>query len=71
MNPPRQPDMAKVREAVAAIELRQRIRTPDHRAYPPPPSPPAQDAALRKVLRSHGSPCRSGFSHPNFLNNAD
>lgn len=61
------PDMAKVREAVAAIELKRRCQTPDHRRYPQPPSPPAQDAAIRKPLRSHGNPCRSGFNHPDFL----
>ena len=65
-----QPDMAKVRAAVEAIELRRRARTPDHRIYPSPPSPPAQDAALRKPLRAHGLPC-CGFHCSHFLNNTD
>ena len=68
MSLPAQPDLAQVRVAVAAIEIRQRIRqgkTPCD--YAPKPEP--QDAALRKPLKSHGNPCRSGFSHPSFYNN--
>ena len=61
-------DMAKVREAVHAIELRQAAMRPRTREYPvKPPAQPAQDAALRKPLTSRGRPCR-GFSHPHFLN---
>lgn len=70
MNPPPEPDMVKVKAAVAAIEARRRAGAPDHRTYPPPPSPPAVDAAIRKPLTSHGDPCR-GFDHPHFLNNID
>lgn len=62
-----EPDMAKVRAAVEAIEARRRARTPDHRSYPAPPSPPAQDAAIRKRLTSHGNPC-VGFHCHHFLN---
>lgn len=65
-----QPDLAKVREAVAAIERRRRALTPDHRTYPPPPSPVAQDAAIRKPLKSHGNPC-CGFHCSHFLNHTD
>ena len=66
MNTP-QPDMAKVRAAVEAIEARRRARAPDHRNYLPPPSPPAQDTAIRKRLTSHGDPC-VGFNYYHFLN---
>lgn len=63
-----EPDMAKVREAVAAIELKRATgRVLDYRKYPQPPSPPAIDAAIRKPLRSHGKPC-SGFNCSHFLN---
>lgn len=64
--------MAKVRVAVAAIELRRRVRTPATLAPPKAPKPPvvAQDAALRKPLTSHGTPCR-GFDCRHFLNNHD
>lgn len=59
----KQPDMRKVEAAVAAIEARRRARTPDHRTYPPKPSPIAQDAAIRKPLKSHGNPCRGWDCH--------
>ena len=78
-----EPDMQKVAAAVAALEARRRAReTPDlkkaaaalkaatakdHRTYPPTASPVAQDAAIRKPLRSHGRPC-SGFNCSHFLN---
>ena len=61
------PDLTKVEAAVAAIELARAARKPAFRELPPRPVT-AQDAAIRKPLRSHGNPCRSGFSHPNFLN---
>ena len=66
MSLPPQPDMTKVNAAVKALELRRR-------AQGPPPSqvrPPAQDAAIRKPLTSHGTPCR-GFDCRHFLNNHD
>lgn len=63
-----QPDMAKVRAAVEAIELRRAVaRVKDWRAYPVPPSPVAHDAAIRKHLTSHGQPC-VGFNCHHFLN---
>jgi hypothetical protein len=62
-----EPDMAKVRAAVEAIEARRRARTPDHRTYPPPRSPVAQDVAIRKPLTSHGDPC-VGFNYYHFHN---
>ena len=40
-----------------------------HATYPLSPSPVATDAAIRKPLKSHGRPCKAGFSHPNFLHN--
>jgi hypothetical protein len=73
-----EPDMQKVAAAVAALEARQNARlsksaaakataAKDHRTYPPAASPIAQDAAIRKPLRSHGRPC-SGFNCSHFLN---
>ena len=67
MNTSPQPDRAKVRAAVEAIELRRRTHVQDYRTYPPPPSPPAHDAAIRKPLTSHGDPC-VGFTYYHFLN---
>ena len=36
------------------------------RDLPLKPSPIAEDSARRKVLKSHGDPCR-GWDHPSFL----
>ena len=49
------PDLVKVEAFIAAVELKK--RAPDHRTYPPPPSPPAADSAIRKPLRAHGDVC--------------
>ena len=61
------PDMQKVK---AALELygRPKPAARDWRSYPPKPSPVAQDAPLRKPLKSHGIPCTTGFMHHHFLN---
>lgn len=64
-----QPDMAKVRAALKRYASDHRP-APDYRRYPPPPSPPARDAAIRKPLRAHGVPC-CGFHCSHFLNNTD
>jgi len=70
------PDMNKVAAAVAALEARQRANMPKieaavkarpMRELPLPPSPVAQDVAIRKPLKAHGIKC-SGFFHGNFLN---
>lgn len=55
------PDMTKVRQALNRYGRKPAVKPP-----PPPPGPP-MDAALRKPLKAHGIPCRSGFSHPHFL----
>lgn len=60
-------DMEKVKRAVRLYGGYK--PAPDHRIYPPAPSPVAQDAAIRKPLRAHGHPCRSGFNCRAFLNN--
>jgi hypothetical protein len=65
-----EPDMAKVRAAVAAIEARRRANAPVSLAPPtPPPLPPlpARDTAIRKRLTSHGDPC-IGFNYYHFHN---
>ena len=60
------PDLAKVREAVAAIELRQAAtRAREFRTLPLPPSPVAADAAIRKPLKAHGVKC-PGFGYYHF-----
>jgi hypothetical protein len=60
MNTSPQPDLAKVKAAVAKYAPK-RIDTNPLVSYPP------QDSALRKPLKSHGTPCK-GFQHPHFLN---
>ncbi len=52
------PDMRKVLNAVALYESRP-TRAKDCRK----PSPIAQDAAIRKPLKSHGNPCRGWDCH--------
>lgn len=66
----KEPDMQKVRRAVAAIEAKRRAASPKKgfRELPLKPSPIAADAAIRKPLKSHGNPCRSGFNCSAFLN---
>ena len=56
------PDIRKVLNAVALYESRP-TRAKDWREYPIKPSPMAQDAAIRKQLKSHGNPCRGWDCH--------
>ncbi len=63
-----QPDMRKVREALLKYPRRTGKTTVE---YPLKPSPPAQDAAIRKPLTAHGVKCSSGFFCSHFLNTHD
>lgn len=56
-------DMRKVEAALERYGRKHRGKT--HVEYPLQPSPVAQDSALRKPLRAHGTKC-SGFYHPAF-----
>lgn len=60
-----EPDMVKVRLAVAAFEAKRRANAPKNQ--PILPHPPAHDAAIRKPFKSHGDPC-PGFNYYHFLN---
>lgn len=56
-----EPDMARVRAALNRYAPKRIVV----RKEPPPGTP--IDAALRKPLKSHGTVCKSGFFHKNFL----
>lgn len=60
------PDLKKVEAFIEAVELRRQAS--DHRTYPPRPSPPAADSAIRKPLKAHGDVCR-GFGLYYFYQN--